>query len=200
MLGAVDHQPVYVLLLPGMKGEVVEARAAAVMTLGRQRRGLLHHDVLVPGAPATAGRPVLVSLVAEGSEEPPPAADGLGDVRDPDLDVVQAPPGHRGSLRSGRRWSQPGTRVRTSTQASMPTMMRYHWGKLPTSQLRIVKRAARLSRNILRSPTADDEAAVARGTDEERAAFIASIIAQLGAKARTDQDLLTKVIDANIAD
>jgi len=64
----------------------------------------------------------------------------------------------------------------------------------------IVKRAARLSRNILRSPTADDEAAVARGTDEEGAAFIASIIAQLGAKARTDLDLLTKVIDANIAD
>jgi len=91
MLSPFGHQSVHVSLMASVEGEVVESGSAAIMNLGRQRRGLLHDDVVISGAPTAPARPVLVDLVAEGAEQPPPAVDGACKIGDPDLDVVQAP-------------------------------------------------------------------------------------------------------------
>ena len=63
MPGTVAQHAVHVLHLSSVEGQVVEAGAAAVMTLGGERRGLLHHDVVVASSPAAADRPVLIRLV-----------------------------------------------------------------------------------------------------------------------------------------
>src|SRR5580658_843782 len=66
-----------------VKGEVIEAGAAALMPGGRHRGRLLHDEVGGPAPPAAPVRPVLELLVAELAEQPPPAGDRPAEVRHP---------------------------------------------------------------------------------------------------------------------
>jgi hypothetical protein len=73
----------------GVEGEVVQAGAEAVVIGGGHGRRLLDDEVGAVEVPAAAALPVLELLVAEAGEKPAPLGDGAGQVRDPQLHVVQ---------------------------------------------------------------------------------------------------------------
>ncbi len=89
VLGDRVDELVNVLARAGMKGEVVQPRAAAFVLTAGHCWGLLEHYIRWSEPIADAALPGLIRLVTELSEQPPPAWTSGGQVRNPDLDVMQ---------------------------------------------------------------------------------------------------------------
>src|SRR5262249_21484248 len=74
-----------------VKRQVVHARPTPVVTAGDPVRRLLKNDVSGTHLPALPLRPLHEGLVAQFAKQPSPAGLGPGQVRDPELDMMNHP-------------------------------------------------------------------------------------------------------------
>lgn len=89
MLRSLLVDRVHPTLVASMEGKVIQARTPSFVT-GRGHCGrLLDDQVGRAKPPAPAVRPVLEFGITKLAHQPPPFADGPGEVRYPEFDVMQ---------------------------------------------------------------------------------------------------------------